>query len=548
MSRHRTLSSLILRYVLAVLIATSLLAFALYTRVTRDLLDTHNEHQALAVAESVAANSIIRSEMATGDRHHLVRQIAEQIRSATGAAYVVVIDANGIRYSHPRPALIGQRITEPVVALDGRTHVGIDPGGLGDSANGKAPLRAPDGRIIGEVSVGFLERAVTEQLWAEIPTLFLYTGVALLGGVVISLVLVRRIKRMTFGLEVDELAALLQEREATLHGIREGVVAFDQHDRLTMANDEARRLLGISDARVGDAMADLVPAGRLRDVLSGAVDGPDQLILTDEHLLVVNRMPVRVRQRNTGCVVTLRDRTELEALLRELDSVNGLTTALRAQQHEFSNRLHVLSVLVGMGEFSEAAAYLSEISSTSAAQAEELRSRVAPPALAAQLLAKITVAAERGITLSVTNDSRLDHPGPDPRALLTIVGNLLDNAIEAVADTAPPRSVTVHLSYDETTRLITVTVADSGPGITAALTEVVFQDGYTTKPERGGLQRGLGLALVHRLVSQLGGSIFASPGPGGSFTALIPVAAPSTPSTPSTDASPVYATTNGDQS
>jgi two-component system CitB family sensor kinase len=527
--RHRTLSSLILRYVLAILMATSLLGFALYTRITRDLLDAHNENQALAVAESVAANSIIRSEMASGDRNHVVRQVAEQIRQATGAAYVVVIDANGVRYSHPEPALIGQRITEPVVALDGHTHVGIDAGGLGDSANGKAPLRAPDGRIIGEVSVGFLEKAVTEQLWAEIPTLFLYTGAALLGGIAISLVLVRRIKRMTFGLEVDELASLLQEREATLHGIREGVVAFDQRNRLTMFNDEARRLLKLGDAHPGQAIDDLVPNGRLRDVLSGDVQGPDQLVLTDEHLLVVNRMPVRVKQRDAGSVVTLRDRTELEALLRELDSVNGLTTALRAQQHEFSNRLHVLSVLMGMGEFDEAGAYLSEISTTSAAQAEALRSRIAPPSLAAQLLAKITIAAERGITLTVTPESRLDHPGPDPRALLTIVGNLLDNAIEAVADTAPPRNVVIHLSYEPTTEQITVTVTDSGPGIPAELTETVFQDGYTTKQQRGRLQRGLGLALVHRLVGQLGGTIVAAPGPGGSFTAYLPLAAATMP-------------------
>jgi len=270
------------------------------------------------------------------------------------------------------------------------------------------------------------------------------------------------------------------------------------------------------------------------------VHGPDQLVLTDQHLLIVNRMPVRVRQRDTGCVVTVRDRTELEALLRELDSVNGLTAALRAQQHEFSNRLHVLSVLVEMGEYTEAAAYLSEISSTSAAQAEELRSRVAPPALAAQLLAKITIAAERGITLTVTDDSRLDHPGPDPRALLTIVGNLLDNAIEAVADTAPPRDVTVRLAYDAATSLITVTVTDSGPGITAEQTEVVFQDGYTTKAQRAGRQRGLGLALVHRLVSQLAGSIVAAPGPGGSFTVRIPVTAPGRA------AAPAFATTTGE--
>ena len=526
MRRPRALSSLILKYVLAILVVTMVLGFSLYTRVTRDLLDSHSERQALSVAEAVAADGTVRAEMATGDRGHLVRQIAEQMRAATGAAYVVVIDRDGIRHSHTNPALIGQRIEEPVVALDGQNHSGLDPGSLGDSANGKAPLRAPDGGLIGEVSVGILETDVSQQLWTEIPLLSLYTGAALLAGVLIALVLARRLKRMTFGLELDDLASLLQEREATLHGIREGVVAFDEHGRLSMANDEARRLLELRHAELGEPVDGLVPDGRLLDLLTGTVGGADQLVLTDEHLLVVNRMPVRVGGRDVGSVVTLRDRTELEALLRELDSVNGLTDALRAQQHEFSNRLHVMSVLVGMGDYDEAMAYLDEISATSLSQAEDLRSRIAPPALAALLLAKITIAAERDVLLTVTSDSRLDQPGPPPQALLTVVGNLVDNALEAVAETAAPRQVTVHLAYDDDAQVITVGVTDSGPGVPAALTERVFHDGYTTKPARGGVQRGLGLALVHRLVTQLGGRISVTPGPSGGFTAVLPVDAP----------------------
>jgi two-component system CitB family sensor kinase len=207
---------------------------------------------------------------------------------------------------------------------------------------------------------------------------------------------------MTFGLELDDLRSLLQEREAMLHGIREGVIAFDQQGRISMANDEARRLLELRRAAVGEPLDHLLPEGRLRDLLSGDIAGQDQLVLTDAHLLVVNRMPVQVNGRDVGAVVTLRDRTELEALLRELDTVNGLTDALRAQQHEFSNRLHVLSVLVGMGDHDEAMTYLSEISTTSAGQAEDLRSRITPAALAALLLAKVTIAAERGSLLEVT--------------------------------------------------------------------------------------------------------------------------------------------------
>ncbi|MFG1645632.1 sensor histidine kinase [Amycolatopsis sp. NPDC049252] len=365
------------------------------------------------------------------------------------------------------------------------------------------------------------EGLVSQHFWAEVPTLLRYTGAALLAGTLTALVLARRLKRMTFGLELHELASLLQEREAALHGIREGVVAFDGQDRLTMVNDEARRLLRWRSAELGRPLDEIVPEGRLREVLGG--DGIDQIVLTDEHLLVANRMPVRVRGRDVGSVVTLRDRTELEALLRELDSVTGLTDALRAQQHEFSNRLHVLSVLIGMGDQDEAMAYLDEISAGSAGQAEELRSRIAPASLAALLLAKITIAAERDVRLTVSEDSRLDRPGATPDALRTIVGNLVDNALDAVADTPAPREVVVRLTYDD--EAIALSVTDSGPGVPAELAERVFQDGYTTKPSRSGLPRGLGLALVHRLVVRLGGVIVVTPGPGGAFTVRLPVPA-----------------------
>jgi len=521
--RPRPMSAVIARYMLAILVVTMLLGLALYSQVTRRILDQHAEQKSLVLAESVAANSSVRAAMAAGDGDHAVRGIAESIRAATGASYVVVIDRAGRRHSHPTEALIGEPIDEPVVALDGRNHVQVDHGILGPSANAKAPLRGPDGALIGEVSVGFTERDVSRALWAELPVLVLYTGAALLVGILASLVLARRLKRRTFGLELHDLASLLQEREAMLYGIREGVIAFDSAGRLTMANEEARRLLVLRRTAIGDPVEELVPPGRLRDLLSGDLGGQDQIVLTDTHLLVVNRMPVRVAGRDVGAVVTLRDRTELEALLRELDSVNGLTDALRAQQHEFSNRLHVLSVLVSLGESEEAMEYLSEISATSAGPAEDLRSRIAPTALAALLLAKITIAVERGILLEVTDDSRLDHPGPGPQALLTVVGNLIDNAMDAVAESAPPRTISVHLAYDDVARNILVRVTDSGPGVPPQLSEQVFQDGYTTKAPRAGVQRGLGLALVHRLVNQLGGHIEVSSGSGGAtFTATLP--------------------------
>src|SRR5204863_7347553 len=149
--------------------------------------------------------------------------------------------------------------------------------------------------------------------------------------------------RQTFGREPDEIGTLLEQREAVLHGIREGTVATDAAGRITLLNDEAKRLLGLDADAVGKLLAEVVPAGHVRDVLSGRVDGPDEVVLVGDRVLVVNRMPVSVRGREIGAVVTLRDRTELEGLLREPDDVRSLAEAPPAQEHDLPHRLHVIS-------------------------------------------------------------------------------------------------------------------------------------------------------------------------------------------------------------
>ena len=433
-----------------------------------------------------------------------------------------MIDRNGVRYSHPHPGLIGKRITEPVVALDGRDHLGVDHGNLGISANAKVPLKAPDGRIIGEVSAGILERQVSKQLLLELPWLLLYFACALAIGVAASLLLARRLKRTTFGLELDEIAALVQEREAMLHGIREGVITLDRQGRVTLINDEARRLIPVGNTALGRPIGELVPAGRLRDLLTGALPGPDRVVVTDEHILAVNRMPVSHQGRELGAVVTLRDRTELEGLLRELDSVDALTDALRAQQHEFSNRMHTVAGLIELGDHAAATRYALDVSGHSAGLAEAIRERVEPPEIAAMLVAKTTVAAEHGVQLVLSEDSRLAAADVDTTMVLTIAGNLIDNAIDAAAAGPRPARVTVRLTACGSD--VMIEVADSGPGVPEELTSQIFTDGFTTKATAGRRHHGIGLALVHRLVHRAGGTITVDCAGATTFTVRLPTA------------------------
>jgi two-component system, CitB family, sensor kinase len=519
MRRGRRLSTQILVGQLVVLAVALLATLGLRVHGGRGELDRQFEQRALAVASSVASLDEVRSALAAGDPHHVLQPLAERVRRATGTSYVVVADRRGIRFSHPNRSLIGKRVsTQPDAVLTGSNWVGVQTGTLGRSARGKAPIRGHDGRVIGEVSVGILESQVSNELWRELPNLLLYTALALSAGAIVSLVLTRRLKQQTLGLELAEIAELLQEREAMLHGISEGVITMDTEGRVSLVNDEARRLLNVGRASVGDRIADLVPPGRLRDLLTGATPtADDEVVLTDDRSLTVSRMPVSARGRVLGAVVTMRDRTELVGLLRELDSVRALTDALRAQQHEHANRMHTTAGLLELGRVEDAMAYLMEISTAATALAETLRDQLGDPTVVALLLAKVTIAAERGVTLRVEAEGDVAGALADPRVVGTIVGNLVDNAIDAVAGRPDAWVVARFCGGDRRLRIV---VSDNGPGVPDEA--LAFRDGYSTKAPRSGMHRGLGLALVRRLAGQAGGTVSVANDGGAVLTVELP--------------------------
>jgi two-component system CitB family sensor kinase len=515
---------MILASQLVILIVSMCIGFGLYTTVAGGQLNQQYQQRALSIAQAVAAMPEVQSALVADqpDPSSSVQSLATQIQRQTAFNFIVIIDRNGTRLTHPLPQLIGQRVTEPLHVRNGQTYVDVDPGVIGPSADGFAPVFDSAGRVIGEVSAGIKERQVSGELWRELPVIALYTALGLGFGAVAALMLARRLKKITFGLELHEIARLLQEREAMLHGVREGVITFDLHGRVTLINDEARRLLGLRTDAIGKRLADLWPSGRLRDVLSGTVSGTDQLVLTEDYRLVVNRMDVELGGRKFGAVVTLRDRTEVDDLLRELTSTRGLTDALRAQQHEFANRMHTVSGLLELGRADEARDFLIETSGAADEFAESVAAHVANPTVAALVLAKSTVAAERGVTLMLSELSQVARTLPDPQAVVTILGNLVDNAIDAACLGPAPAHVTVRLV--QTDEELTIRVSDTGPGIPSGCEESIFTDGFTTKQSRSGLSRGIGLALVRRMTDRLGGRITVDGGPGPVFTVTLPVA------------------------
>ncbi|MBI0380289.1 sensor histidine kinase [Streptomyces albiflaviniger] len=507
---------------LAIATGVTVLATGLFLAPLSDHLDDQAMRRALAIAQTTAAEP----RMADALQHTRptpggpVQTEAERIRRSTGAEYVVIMDRRGVRWSHTSPDEIGKHVsTDPTEALEGREVMEIDDGTLGRSARGKVPLRAGDGHIVGAVSVGISYESVRARLVAAVPEMLAYAGGALAVGALAAYVVSRRLQRRTHDLAFSDISALLAEREAMLHGIREGVVALDAHGRIRLINDEAQRLLDLRPEDTGQPLEAVLSPGRTTDVLSGRVTGADLLTVSGGRVLVANRMPTD----DGGAVVTLRDRTELERLGRELDGTRGLIDALRAQDHEHANRMHTLLGLIELELHDEAMEFITEAIGVHRATAEQVTERVHDPLLASLLVGKATVATERGVSLSVAGDSLLPNRLVDPPGVVTIVGNLIDNALDAAVGSAEPR-VEVELCADD--RTVLLRVSDTGPGIPADRRDVVFTEGWSTKEPPAHGKRGIGLALVRRLAERQGGSVRVSDreGGGAEFTVVLPEA------------------------
>jgi len=520
--RIRKLSSQIFLAQLVILIVSIGVGFALFASTARSNLDDAFQARAAAIAQTFAGIPTIRSCMADDGAGcaSTVQGLASTTARRTGAAYVVVIDMNRVRHSHPNPALIGKKVSEPVVARDGKVHLGVDSGATGVTANARVPLYSPTGSIAGEVSVGILESSVSSELLEELPSYAVWAALVLVIGALASFGLASLLKRRTFGLELDEIARLLQEREATLHGIREGVIAVDPAGRISVINDQAGRLLRLPSNASGKRLEDVLAAGPLRDLLTSTIAVTDEIAVTDDYCLVINRMPVTLDSRPHGSVVTLRDRTDVEGLARELAGERSLSESMRAQQHEFSNRMHGIAGLLELGRADEALDYINEIRGVAADLDQTLRTHIRAPQIVGLMLGKAAEATERGIDLVIAPETTLGEAPDRVQALTTILGNLIDNAFDALSGTPAPRRVEV--SVVESGERVTATVSDSGPGVPRDANQHIFRNGYTTK--RGSLVRhsGLGLSLVHNTVTKLGGSVSVSDGPGATFTVVLP--------------------------
>ncbi|MGB6275562.1 MAG: sensor histidine kinase [Rhodococcus sp. (in: high G+C Gram-positive bacteria)] len=518
--RLRTQVLLLQAALVAVALAVAFGVFAISSG--RQASEEYGE-RALAVARTVASDPEVRSlveqfsavDTAGTDAAPAgvlaggaLQRAAEGARNRTDALFVVITDDRGLRLAHPDPTVLGQRVsTDPSGALAGNEVVEQERGTLGDSVRAKVPVLAlgSTDMVIGEVSVGISTTAVRTELVKDLVNGGLVTGAVLLLGLAGSTLLARRWKRLTLGLEPEELAELVREQEAVLHGIGEGVVAIDPDGVVTVVNDEALTLLSI-DGKPGMRIENIGLTPRLLEVIRSPTAEP-VLAAVDEVVVIASARKVLRDNRNLGTVLTVRDRTDVETLTRQLDAVQSMSAVLRAQRHEFANRMHLVSGLLHEGHPDRASQYIDEILGVGPrSETVEGIDAVSDAYLRSFLTAKAAHARESGVRMVLGENTWVGGEVAVLVDVTTVLGNLVDNAIDAARlGVRRPAEVEVELVQDGST--LHIVVVDSGDGVDLEVDQM-FVEGVSTKSTAespGG--RGVGLALSRQIARTRGGDV-----------------------------------------
>jgi two-component system CitB family sensor kinase len=478
--------------------------------------------RALSAAEALGGNPTVRALLPSAEPRggSALPDVAESVRIVSGSSQVTLAKLDRTVVASSDPSLLGQPLELGASrVLEGRAWTGVVGVSGAESLSAHVPVLDDAGEMIGIASISRSYPSTLERLGDAVPNLLTYLGVASVLGVAGSLLLARRVKRQTLGMEPSEITGLVENREAMLHGLKEGVVALDPHERITVANNSARELLGLPVDCVGKKLAAVAVDPALKVVLTRDQPGPDQLVLVGDRMVVLNRVPIRSRGRDIGSVTTLRDRTELSSLERELGATLTATDTLRAQAHEFANQLHVISGLIQIGEYDSVVQFVNGATGDRTRLNDEVTSRIEDPALAALLIAKSSLATERGVALQLDPASALGRIDDElSRDLATVVGNLVDNAFDAVAGRAEP---SVRVMVEEEDDGVTITVRDTGPGVTVGHAEEIFRQGFTTKGSGPGGGRGFGLALSRVVCRRSGGDLTVANDNGAVFIARL---------------------------
>ncbi|PFO06852.1 histidine kinase [Bacillus sp. AFS076308] len=497
----------------------------------KHIMESNLKHEigtkALSVAQTIANMPDIQAAFTLDNPSAHIQPIAENIRKQVGAEFIVVGNRNEIRYSHPNPDRIGQKMVggDNGMVFKGESVISESTGTLGPSLRGKAPIFS-GGKVIGVVSVGYLQTDIQREVSKLQQKIFVATLIILAGSLIAAILISLNIKRAIFGLEPKEIAWMYQEKHAILESIHEGIIAIDTDSRITVVNETAHSILGVPDDVLlrGKRIETVLENTQLYEVVKSGKAEYDQEIIINGDIYLANRIPIFNKKSEViGAVASFRNKSELANLLKELSHIKAYAEGLRAQTHEYSNRLYTLLGLIQLGSYKEAIDFISKEVDVAQGFIQFLMKEIPDPIIAGFILGKVSLASELKINLSIDRGSSFkDIPAEINRDMLvTIIGNLVNNAFEAVRECQKDEK-RVSLFLTDLGKELIIEVEDNGVGMESQVQEQIFKPGFSTKKTSS--NSGIGLSLAQKAIHELGGylTFSSTKGEGTIFTVAIP--------------------------
>ena len=469
--------------------------------------------QALLVAKTVSQLPEVKAYI-TNDNFDLatshINPVVDEIRDINGAQYIVVLDMERRKYSHPNSEEIG-RISQSGdlnAAFSEHYYISIAQGDRGDMVRAFVPVMGEHGKQIGVVVAGYNVLTIAELLQSIQKEMMITILLSLLFSAWGANTLGRHMKKQMFGLEPHEIAKMYVERTETFNAMHEGIIAIDKELTITIFNEKACRILGVTElpsTLIGKKISDVLPDTRLPEILE--LDQPiyNRELYINSHSIMSNRIPIQVNGETVGAVAMFKDRTEVKKLAEELTGVKAFVQALRVQTHEHKNKLHTIAGLLQLGHNEQALAYLTQVKEEHDEVTNFLNERIKNENISGLLLSKISYAKEQGITLEIDRESRLTTfpPNLDHHDFVILFGNLIENAFDAMRD-MPIEDKVVHVSVDEDDDVLAILVSDNGIGMSEDIKAQIFDNGFSTKEKKN---RGIGLYLIKEIVDKGHGNI-----------------------------------------
>lgn len=470
-----------------------------------DIVEHQTEKRALQSAKHIALIPELKQIVQISDEFGTLQPLAESIRRESEATLVIITNREGIQISNTDSSQIGLLFVSPEdsrALRHGRPYLSKSQGADGDIISGNAPVFNTNYDIIGMVSVGYLVENVRQVTQGYLEKELFYIWIFITLGLVAAILIARGVKRATFGLEPVEIAGLFQEREAIIASIREGIIATDAEGTITLLNQTAREQLG-------EALLQQPIDKKFRGVDFNPVLISGEQILNREIVvqgidMLFNMVPITHGDEISGAVATFRRKDEIDLIARELTQVQAYSDMLRAQTHEYSNRLHAIVGMVQMEAYDEVLDFIAEETTGHRLLIRLLTEAVPDPTLSSFLIGKYMHAQELKVTFNIDPESHMvDIPNSLNRhQLVTILGNVINNAFDAAL--TGDHSPQVDLFMSDFGNDLIFEIGDSGHGVPGNMVKTIFSKGVSTKT---GGKRGYGLHLVEKSLQAIDGGI-----------------------------------------